>query len=241
MGLGRCCLGALCLLPSVPPLLLTGSPGTSSPRTVPCGACGSRLISCFSSSYSCGETETPAGPCGPAGFLARGYKGQQDMGRPAVGTAPGQGSLRLWRCRGWPGLCGLCAPRPPESGCLFPVVLASPARARAGGDTEAQRVHGSSKATCQVGPRPLGPSAVLVPLGHHGAEEACAWPWFSGCLCNRRVTGDGRCSVVAGMGTQGERVVGSRPLCAQGRVSVCWGSLGLPGGHPSTERAWVRA
>lgn len=141
MGLGRCCLGALCLLPSVPPLLLTGSPGTSSPRTVPCGACGSRLISCFSPSYSCGETETPAGPCGPAGFLARGYKGQQDMGRPAVGTAPGQGSLRLWRCRGWPGLCGLCAPRPPESGCLFPVVLASPARARAGGDTEAQRVH----------------------------------------------------------------------------------------------------
>ena len=161
------------------------------------------------------------------------------MGRPAVGTTPGQGSLRLWRCRGWPGPCRLCALRPPGSWCLFPVVLASPTCPRAGGDTEAQRVQGLSKATCQVGPRLLGPSAVLIPSGHNGAEgaraqpeEVCAWPWFSGCLCNRRVAGGGRCSVVAGMGTQGERVVGSRPLCAQGRVPVCWGEARAPSRTP---------
>lgn len=190
-------------------LLMVGSLGCClSTEDSYLGSCGSHFIP-FSSLCSCGDTETPAGPRSPVGFLAGGYRAGRTRDilplAPLLARGPRGASAELqglaWAAHIVIGMQVPCSAHP-----------------RTGGETEAQSVWGLS--LCQVGPGPLAPvlssflSAVmgqrkLVPSQGRGAPG----PGSSG---RQGLLGVVHAALSLGWELGwGECVVGSGPVCAK--------------------------
>lgn len=188
-------------------LLMAGSPGCClSTEDSYLGSCGSHIIP-FSSLCSCGETETPAGPCSPVGFLAGGYRAGRTRDvlplAPLLARGPRGASAELqglaWAAHIVIGMQVPCSAHP-----------------RTGGETEAQSVWGLSLCArwdpglwLQCCPHSFRLSWVIGSLcpargGEHLAsvplEGRACWGW----------------SMQLGWELRwGECVVGSGPVCAK--------------------------
>lgn len=144
------------------------SSGASPPRTVPWGACGSRIISCFTPLVLVRKLETPAGPGGPVGLLPRGHEGKRDDGmsciwhcfRPGRGWGGASGAPAL-SCRGWPGPRGVSA---------HPPFLGQAEELKPRGSRACPRPHARRDPGPWCCPRSFTPS--------RGPEEVCTRPWF---------------------------------------------------------------